>query len=119
MADKSKPSKGGSKNVQQPAPKPASAPAAPTASASPPSPGPTPAAQPQVQVQIIGQYIKDLSFENPSLTALLNGPGENPNMNLEINVNAKKISDDAYESAIDFRADLYYRISVVPMLLPG
>ncbi len=108
MAEKSKPGKGGNRNVQKPAPAqtkqdsappstPASAPATPAA-----APGSAP--QQQVQVQIVGQYIKDLSFENPNLKALLNGPGENPNMNLEINVTAKKVSDDAYESAIDFRA---------------
>ena len=59
--------------------------------------------QPQVQVQVVAQYIKDLSFENPNVEKLLGGPGESPNMKLEVNVNAKKVRDELYESAIDFK----------------
>jgi len=61
--------------------------------------GPTP-----VQVQIAGQYIKDLSFENPNIEKLIENPGDNPNMQLEVNVNAKRVGEDLYESAIDFKA---------------
>ncbi len=57
-----------------------------------------------VQAQVVAQYIKDLSFENPNVEKLLSGPGENPNMKLEVNVNARRIKDDLYESAIDFTA---------------
>ena len=59
---------------------------------------------PPIQAQVVGQYIKDLSFENPNVTNLVNGPGEDPNMKLEINVTAKRLDNDLYESAIDFRA---------------
>lgn len=60
-------------------------------------------AQPQVQAQVVAQYIKDLSFENPNIEKLLGGPGENPNMKMEVNVNAKRIGEDMFESAIDFK----------------
>ncbi|MEQ8824104.1 MAG: protein-export chaperone SecB [Filomicrobium sp.] len=57
-----------------------------------------------IQAQVVAQYIKDLSFENPNVEKLLSGPGENPNMKLEVNVNARRMNDDLYESAIDFKA---------------
>ncbi len=59
---------------------------------------------PPIQAQVVGQYIKDLSFENPNIGKLMGGPGENPNMKLEINVNAQRMGDDLYESAINLRA---------------
>ena len=62
------------------------------------------AAAPPIQVQVVGQYIKDLSFENPNVGKLLDGPGENPNMKLEINVNGARLGPDVYESTIDFKA---------------
>ncbi len=59
---------------------------------------------PPVQAQVAAQYIKDLSFENPNVERLLSGPGEEPNMKIEVNVNAKRVGDDLFESAIDFSA---------------
>ncbi|MDX2258691.1 MAG: protein-export chaperone SecB [Hyphomicrobiaceae bacterium] len=58
----------------------------------------------QIQAQIVAQYIKDLSFENPNITKMLSGPGENPNMRLEVNVGGRRVGPDIYESAIDFSA---------------
>lgn len=55
-------------------------------------------------VQIAAQYIKDLSFENPNVEKLIDGPSDNPSMQLEVNVNARRLKQDFYESAIDFRA---------------
>lgn len=60
--------------------------------------------QVQPQIQMLGQYIRDLSFENPKAPASLQGPGENTKMNIEVNVAAKKVADDVYESAINFNA---------------
>jgi preprotein translocase subunit SecB len=60
--------------------------------------------QAQVQVRVINQYVKDLSFENPNVLKLLNGPGENPNLKLEVNVNAKAVGENLYESAVDLKA---------------
>ncbi|MDX2290359.1 MAG: protein-export chaperone SecB [Hyphomicrobiaceae bacterium] len=65
--------------------------------------GQTPQPAP-VQAQIVAQYIKDLSFENPNIEKLLSGPGENPNMRLEVNVNGRRMGPDLFESAIDFSA---------------
>lgn len=57
-----------------------------------------------IQAQVIGQYIKDLSFENPNVGKLLGPQGENPNIQIAVNVDGKKVGDDVYESAITFKA---------------
>jgi preprotein translocase subunit SecB len=59
----------------------------------------------QVQVRVLGQYIKDLSFENPNVSKMLENPGEAPNLRVEVNVNAGKIKNDIYESAILLKAE--------------
>ena len=58
---------------------------------------------PQFQARVLSQYIKDLSFENPNVAKLLQGPGDNPNLRLEINVNAQKMGDNTFESAIQLK----------------
>ena len=61
-------------------------------------------AMPQVQARVVAQYIKDLSFENPNIERLLAGPGDNPNLNVEVNVTPRPVADKLYESAIHFTA---------------
>jgi preprotein translocase subunit SecB len=58
-----------------------------------------------VQVRVMGQYIKDLSFENPNVDKLITNPPDKPNLRIEVNVNASKFSDKAYESTILFKAE--------------
>ena len=58
----------------------------------------------QTQVNLVAQFIRDLSFENPNIGRLLDGPGENPNLKLEVNVTAERMRPDLYQSAIDFKA---------------
>ena len=65
------------------------------------------------QARVISQYIKDLSFENPNVTKLLNGPGENPNLRLEVNVNAQKLADNVFESAIELKGQATNAIGVI------
>jgi len=62
------------------------------------------AAQRPIEARIVGQFIKDLSFENPNIERLLGTAGETPEMKFEINVGAKRMKPDLYESAIDFKA---------------
>jgi preprotein translocase subunit SecB len=62
---------------------------------------------PPVQVNIVAQYIKDLSFENPNIEKLLKEPGDQPNLQLSINVSAKPLGQNLYESAIDFNAQAH------------
>jgi preprotein translocase subunit SecB len=72
---------------------------------------PGPAAQ--VQVRVVTQYIKDLSFENPNVRKLLGGPGDNPNLRIEVNVNASKVGDKEFESAIQFKAEAASKTGVI------
>ncbi len=54
-------------------------------------------------MHVLGQYLKDLSFENPKAPDSLQGPGENPNLQIDFNVGVKKLKDNVYESAINFK----------------
>jgi preprotein translocase subunit SecB len=66
-----------------------------------------------VQVRVLGQYIKDLSFENPNIRKLIDGPGEKPTLRVEVNVNATKMADKIFESAIDFKAEATSQAGVI------
>ena len=58
----------------------------------------------QPNAQVLGQFIKDLSFENPNIERLLTQSTDKPTLNVEVNVAAKGLNDDIYESAIEFSA---------------
>lgn len=69
-----------------------------------------------IQAQVMGQYIKDLSFENPNVEKMMgSGPGDNPNIQLEVNVDAKTADakNHVYESAINFRAHASSKIGTI------
>lgn len=68
-----------------------------------------------IQAQVVGQYIRDLSFENPNVDKLMGGPGENPHIQLEVNVDAKTADakNSIYESAIHFRAHATSKIGTI------
>lgn len=51
-----------------------------------------------VQIGILGQYIKDLSFENPTPAQTLQKLSkEQPSMDINVNLNAKAVGEDVYE----------------------
>jgi preprotein translocase subunit SecB len=52
------------------------------------------------QVNVLGQYVKDLSFENPSAGAMLRKPAKNVNLELKFNVEARKIEETLFEVAL-------------------
>lgn len=62
------------------------------------------AGQGPIQARVLAQFIRDLSFEVPSVGRLMKRPGDNPNMAIEINVSAQHIEDARFESAIEFTA---------------
>jgi preprotein translocase subunit SecB len=72
-----------------------------------------PPGQPQVQARAVAQYIKDLSFENPNIERLLSGPGENPNLQIEVNVGAKPVAEGMFESAITLNAQATNKAGVI------
>lgn len=49
------------------------------------------------QIRVMGQYVKDLSFENPSAPASLRGAGGQPNIDMGIDVRARPLEDETFE----------------------
>lgn len=60
--------------------------------------------EPQLQIRILGQYVKDLSFESPSIRKLMTSQAENPNLNLEMNVIPDQVAPDVFETTLSFKA---------------
>ncbi len=48
-------------------------------------------------MKILGQYIKDLSFENPNAPKSLAGQDGQPEINIAVNVNAKPLAETDFE----------------------
>ena len=65
------------------------------------APGPTPAAGagvgPAPQLNVLAQYTKYLSFENPNAPKSLGQPGQQPAINIQINVNPNQLSNTDFE----------------------
>ena len=76
--------------------------------ASPPA-----AAAQQPQIRVVAQYVKDLSFECPNVAKLLDGPGEAPNLRVEVNVNANKVTGSTFESTINFKAEATNKLGTI------
>jgi preprotein translocase subunit SecB len=49
------------------------------------------------QIAVLGQYVKDLSFENPHAPRSLTPGGQQPTFQLQINVEAGPMSDTDFE----------------------
>ena len=61
-------------------------------------------ASPRPQLAVVAQYVKDLSFESPGAPQTLQGPGENPQLKVGVNVNAGPRGEDIYEVAVNIEA---------------
>jgi len=73
-----------------------------------PSAPPQPAAAPAPTMNLIGQYIRDLSFENPNApNSILGASGPSPKFEVNINVAVRKQNEDVYavELTITAKAD--------------
>jgi preprotein translocase subunit SecB len=59
----------------------------------------TPAPQPGTQpsMRILGQYLKDLSFENPNAPQTLAPQSTQPDINISVNVNARNLAPTDFE----------------------
>lgn len=89
-------SNGNSTPAKAAAAEPAPAPSAP------PSAEPMPGAQPTFK--ILGQYLKDFSFENPNAPASLAPQQNQPDINIAVNVNARNLSPTEYEVELHLNA---------------
>lgn len=65
---------------------------------------PGPGTEVQVQVHVLGQYIRDISFESPSIRKLMTSQVGNPTLNLEMNVNPEQVGPNVYEATLAFKA---------------
>jgi preprotein translocase subunit SecB len=95
-ASKPAPKKAGGKDSNGSSP--AAAPAV-TAAAQQPvqvtAPQPQPGAQPSMR--ILGQYLKDFSFENPNAPGSLTPQEKQPDINISVNVNARNLGPNDFE----------------------
>jgi preprotein translocase subunit SecB len=57
------------------------------------------------EIRVTAQFIRDLSFESPNVLKLIDGPGTNPNLQLEVNVNARNVKEGLFESVIELKAE--------------
>lgn len=60
--------------------------------------------QGEFPITVNAQYIKDLSFENPNAPNSLVNTGKAPDVDVNINVEAKKLSDTGYEVCLKINA---------------
>jgi preprotein translocase subunit SecB len=56
------------------------------------------------QLKILGQYLKDLSFENPHAPQSLSPQAGTPEINISVNVNARALSQNDYEVELHLEA---------------
>jgi preprotein translocase subunit SecB len=64
-------------------------------------PAPTPNAQQgQAQLSVLGQYIKDFSFENPNAPRSLTPSQTQPAINIQINVGVQQLAETDYEVSL-------------------
>lgn len=57
------------------------------------------------QINVLGQYIKDLSFENPGAPASLRAREKQPGLQMNFNVQAKAIGENMYEVLLTLEAN--------------
>lgn len=72
-------------------------PAAIVAAAAPTLSAPAPAPGTQPSLKILGQYMKDFSFENPNAPQSLAPQQQQPDINIAVNVNAKNLGPNDFE----------------------
>jgi preprotein translocase subunit SecB len=72
-------------------------------------------------LNVLAQYIKDLSFENPLAPNIVMPQGQGPQLNVQINVNAKPMSDTdfAVELTITSKAEFEKKIMFAIELVYG
>ncbi|TCT44673.1 protein-export chaperone SecB [Martelella mediterranea] len=56
-------------------------------------------------LSILTQYIKDLSFENPGAPASLQKRDGQPEISINVNVNANPIGEDTYDVTLSLKAE--------------
>lgn len=65
------------------------------------------------QFGILAQFIKDLSFESPNAPISLQAPGDNPKLEVNVQVNAFQHTDEIYEVDLGFTAKAESDLGVI------
>lgn len=78
-----------------------------------PSPSGDAPAQAPTQIRILGQYVKDLSFENPAAPDSMRGDAANPQIELNLGVGVTPRPDSSYEVVLTVRAEAKRDTTVV------
>jgi preprotein translocase subunit SecB len=60
--------------------------------------------KPQPSLRILGQYLKDLSFENPNAPQAFAPQQSQPDINISVNVNARTLAPTDYEVELHLNA---------------
>ncbi|SEQ54640.1 protein translocase subunit secB [Faunimonas pinastri] len=71
--------------------------------------------QAQPGIHVLGQYVKDLSFENPNTPASLRPSEKAPDLEVNVNVNARPISETEFE--IELKLDANARRGGEPLFV--
>ncbi|GAB4171647.1 MAG: protein-export chaperone SecB [Thalassobaculales bacterium] len=65
----------------------------------------TPAEQQAAPIQVLTQYVRDLSFENPNAPESLVADGEQPAVQVSVDVTARRVQDNLFEVALAIGVD--------------
>ena len=57
------------------------------------------------QLIVNGQYIKDLSFENPNILRMMQTSGQQPEISIDLGVNVQGINEGSYEVILQVRVE--------------
>jgi len=68
-----------------------------------PAGAPQEAAAP-AQLNVVGQYVKDLSFESPGAPQALQNPPPNPQLQITVNVSVVAKAEQTYETTVNIEA---------------
>lgn len=69
--------------------------------------------QSRAQFSVLAQFVKDLSFESPHAPMSLQSPGENPRLQVNVQVQALRHSDELFEVDLMFEAKAESDIGVI------
>ncbi len=92
-------------DVETKNPEASEAPAVPAAPAAPAAPKVAEGQETRPQLVMHAQYIKDFSFENPNASSVLTGNTGQPNVEVGVNVSAKKMEENRYEVLLKLTAN--------------
>jgi preprotein translocase subunit SecB len=81
--------------------------------------GPQPQATVMPQIGVLAQYVKDLSFENPNAPRSLAPSGQQPTINIQVNVDAAPMSGSTGGTDFEVKLRLEGKAEIQGMVLFG